>query len=45
MTEEQSNNVYAGQLDYRDGKGWVTPDGTGSSMGDMDIRYPRKIPF
>ena len=34
MTEEQEKNIYAGQLDYREGKGWCTPDGTGTSMGD-----------
>jgi len=38
MTQEQEQNVYAGQLDYRDGKGWCTPDGEGDSMGDIDVR-------
>jgi hypothetical protein len=37
MTEDQSNAVYAGTLDYREGRGWVAPDGTGKSMGDTDI--------
>jgi hypothetical protein len=35
MTEEQSNAIYAGTLDYREGRGWVTPHGTGKSMGDI----------
>ena len=38
MTEQQEQNIYAGQLDYREGRGWVTPDGTGNSMGDVDVR-------
>jgi hypothetical protein len=42
MTPEQENAVYAGTLDYRDERGWITPDGTGKSMGDMDI-YCRQI--
>lgn len=32
--------VYDGQLDYR-GFRWQRPDGTGTSMGDLDINYPR----
>ena len=43
MTQQQQDDVYAGKLDFRKGRGWVTPDGTGTSMGDMDIKYPRKI--
>jgi len=35
MSQKQSNAVYAGTLDYREGKGWVIPDGTGTSMGDI----------
>lgn len=38
MTEIQETLVYDGQLDYREGKGWVAPDGTGTSMGDVDLR-------
>jgi hypothetical protein len=37
MTTEQSDAVYAGDLDYREGRGWGTPDDTGSSMGDRTI--------
>jgi hypothetical protein len=42
MTPQQEEDVYAGKIDYRDGRGWVKPDGTGKSMGDDDIRYPRR---
>lgn len=38
MTEGQSDAVYAGMLDYREGRGWVKPDGTGRSMGDVDVQ-------
>jgi len=38
MTQEQQDQVYAGQIDYREERGWVKPDGNGTSMGDMDIR-------
>lgn len=37
MTSEQEEAVYAGTLDYREGRGWVAPDGTGKSMGDSRI--------
>jgi len=40
MMEEQEQQIYAGKLDYRVDKGWIKPDGTGQSMGDMDIKYP-----
>jgi hypothetical protein len=39
MTPEQGDAVYAGTLDWRDGRGWVEPDGTGKSMGDSEIRW------
>jgi hypothetical protein len=41
MNEVQQDDVYAGRIDYRDGRGWVKPDGTGHSMGDTDIRVTR----
>ena len=36
MNEVQVDDVYAGRIDYRDGRVWVVPDGTGNSMGDVD---------
>lgn len=44
MNTETADAVYGGFLDFREGRGWVTPDGTGSSMGDMDIKFPRRTP-
>ena len=42
MTEQQSDDVYAGKLDYRDDRGgWCEPDGTGRSMGDTRIYYQK----
>lgn len=38
MTESQSDAVFAGELDFRDGRGWIKPDGTGTSMGDRAIQ-------
>lgn len=38
VDDERLNEVYAGRLDYRDGRGWVKPDGTGTSMGDTDVK-------
>jgi len=38
MTDDQETAVYGGALDYREGKGWCTPDGTGTSMGDTDVK-------
>jgi hypothetical protein len=38
MTQEQSDATYDGNLDYREGRGWIKPDGTGTSMGDSAIR-------
>jgi hypothetical protein len=38
MTEEQEHRVYRGLLDYRDGREWGCPDGTGKSMGDVDVQ-------
>ena len=43
MTQDEQDQIYGGQLDYREGSGWVRPDGTGRSMGDTDIRYSRRI--
>ena len=43
MTEEQEKDVYAGNLDYREGKGWCAPDGTGTSEGDIDINVVRSL--
>lgn len=37
MGEEREARVYAGEVDYRDGRGWCEPDGTGTSMGDHRI--------
>lgn len=42
ITIQQQDDVYAGKLDYREGRGWVEPDGTGTSMGDYEIKYPRR---
>jgi hypothetical protein len=36
MTDEERDQVYAGHIDYREDRGWVVPDGTGTSMGDTD---------
>jgi hypothetical protein len=36
MTHEQQVDIHSGNLDYRDGRGWCKPDGTGRSMGDME---------
>jgi len=33
--------VYAGEIDYRAGRGWCAPDGSGTSMGDMAIKVER----
>jgi len=35
MTPQQQCDVYEGRIDFREGRGWVKPDGTGKSMGDM----------
>jgi hypothetical protein len=43
MGEAREEEVYAGAIDFREGKGWVAPDGTGSSMGDMDVKFPRRV--
>jgi hypothetical protein len=37
MTQVQQDLVYEGNLDFRVGRGWVTPDGNGRSMGDVAI--------
>jgi hypothetical protein len=37
MTEEQADAVYDGKLDYREERGWIAPDGAGTSMGDAKI--------
>lgn len=37
MTRVQNDLVYEGKIDFRVGRGWVTPDGTGNSMGDVAI--------
>lgn len=37
MDEATENRVHAGEIDYRDGRGWCEPDGTGNSMGDQRI--------
>ena len=29
--------VYMGKIDYHQGRGWIKPDGTGTSMGDADV--------
>jgi hypothetical protein len=42
MSAELADAVYAGVVDYRLGIGWTVPDGTGKSMGDYDIKYPRR---
>lgn len=42
MTEELQNVVYAGNADYRDGCGWIAPDGTGKSMGDTDVKVKQR---
>lgn len=41
MSEATEDRVYAGAIDYRDGRGWVEPDGAGSSMGDQRITIAR----
>lgn len=41
MTQQQADDVYAGKVDYRDGRGWIEPDGTGKSMGDTDVRVKK----
>lgn len=41
MTQVQIDLVYEGKIDFRVGRGWVTPDGTGRSMGDIDILAQR----
>ena len=41
MTEERADAIYAGNLDYREGRGWVEPDGTGTSIGDTKIYCAR----
>lgn len=37
MTEAEQDEVYAGRKDYREGRGWIIPDGTGTSMGDSRL--------
>jgi hypothetical protein len=37
MTQVQQDLVYEGNLDFRVGRGWITPDGNGRSMGDVAI--------
>jgi hypothetical protein len=34
MGEDLADAVYAGVVDYRAGRSWTLPDGTGKSMGD-----------
>jgi hypothetical protein len=41
MTQQQQDDVYKGTTDYRDGRGWVAPDGTGKSIGDMSLRVSK----
>lgn len=38
VCEETLDKVYKGELDYREGRGWVKPDGTGNSMGDYKCK-------
>ena len=45
MTEKQADDVYAGKIDYREDRGWVDPDGTGTSMGDTAIYCARLLRF
>lgn len=42
MTQVQNDLVYEGKIDFRAGRGWVTPDGTGNSMGDVVIIVERR---
>jgi len=37
MSYVQQDLVYEGKIDFRVGRGWVTPDGTGRSMGDVAV--------
>lgn len=41
VDHDTRERIYAGAIDYRDGHGWVKPDGTGTSMGDMNIKVER----
>lgn len=34
MPGEFEARIYKGEIDYRAGRGWCEPDGTGTSMGD-----------
>lgn len=42
MHYDRQQEIYNGLIDFREGRGWVKPDGTGRSMGDFDIKYPPK---
>lgn len=42
MGKEREARVYAGEIDYREGRGWCVPDGTGTSMGDAARRRAEK---
>lgn len=44
MTKQQADGVYAGSIDYREGRGWVVPDGTGTSMGDTAVYCAARRP-
>jgi hypothetical protein len=37
VDKKKLDEVYSGDIDYREGRGWVVPDGTGTSMGDTEI--------
>lgn len=42
IAQETLDRVYAGEIDFREGRGWCAPDGTGASMGDDAIRAARR---
>lgn len=42
IPQETLDRVYAGAVDYREGRGWCAPDGTGTSMGDHGIQMSRR---
>ena len=43
VDDEKLEEVYAGKLDYRENRGWIKPDGTGTSMGDTDIKIIKDL--
>ena len=45
LTPQQQDDVYQGKIDFQIGRGWVKPDGTGSSssMGDVDIKRKKLV--